>query len=537
MSEPSYPVSGQDSGLPAQALAGTPNSPVSGQDPILVATGITKTFGGVHALRGVDLMLRPGRVLALAGENGAGKSTLIKVLTGIHQPDEGVISVDGEPRVLTPARARELGIAAVAQELSVLDHQSVAENLTLGREPVGRLGLVNRREQLTLANDMLARVGLRIDPNAMIRDLSLAQKQLVEIGKAMSTSPRVLILDEPTSGLREGDVETLLNLVRQLRAEGTAIVLITHRMSEMFEVSDEIVVLKDGQLAGSRPTSQTDEQEIVKLMVGRELAAIYPDKPSRQPAVAEVLGLGGFSVPGTAVHGISLSVLPGQIVALAGLAGQGQTQLLEGIAGLRRAAGTLMLRGKPRRAFRSVAAAIRAGVVLIPEDRKTQGLVLPMSIGQNISLPTVGRRAVAGWVRPAAERRVADETVTKMSIRPPDAGRIAAQLSGGNQQKVVIGKWLAADPAVVLCADPTRGIDVGTKQEIYALLRRLADDGIGVLMLSTDLSEVVGLADVVHVMAEGSIVRTLIGEQITEEAITGAAFQGVEEQLAEVVDR
>ncbi len=267
---------------------------------ILTATGIAKSFGGVHALRGVDLTLRPQSVLAIAGENGAGKSTLIKTLTGVYQPDEGTIVIDGAEQSLTPARARELGVAAVAQELSVLDHQSVADNIFLGREPRGRFGLTDRQRRDGLAQELLTRLGLSISPRTMVRDLTLAEKQMVEIAKAMSTSPRILILDEPTSGLREGDVETLLKLIRQLRDAGTSIVLVTHRMSEMFEVSDAIMVLKDGKHVGTRPTADTTEAEIVKLMVGRELAAVYPPKASDQPSRNDLDGLGFL---GTGHHG------------------------------------------------------------------------------------------------------------------------------------------------------------------------------------------------------------------------------------------
>ena len=505
-----------------------PGPALAAGDTILTATGISKSFGGVHALTGVDLTLRRGTVLAIAGENGAGKSTLIKTLTGVHQPDEGTIVIDGTPQTLSPASARQLGIAAVAQELSVLDHQSVAENITLGQAPLTRLGFIDRRAQRAQAEALLDRLRLQVSPHAMVRDLTLAQKQMVEISKAMVTAPRILILDEPTSGLREDDVRTLLDLIKQLRDEGTCVVLVTHRMSEMFECSDQIMVLKDGRHVGTRETASTSEQEIVRLMVGRELSTVYPDKPAADQAPETIMSVEGFSVPGTLVHDVSLDVPRGRIVALAGLAGHGQTHLLEGIAGLRPSKGDIVLNGRRQRAFGSVASGIRTGVVLIPEDRKTQGRVLPMNIGQTVSLPTVGRRAAAGWISSAKESQVATEAIETMEIRPPDERVIAGQLSGGNQQKIVIGKWLVSNPAVVLCADPTRGIDVGTKQEIYGLLRRLSDQGVGVLMLSTDLTEVVGLADIVHVMAEGQIVRTLVGDEINDEAITGAAFQAAQ---------
>lgn len=493
---------------------------------LVAATGLTKAFGGVKALTDVDVNLLPGEVVALAGENGAGKSTLIRILTGLQQPDAGTIEVDGNRIVLNPARARELGIAVVSQELSVLDHLSVADNISLGREVRGRFGMVDRNAQRGAAARALARVGLGISPEVMVRDLSLAQRQLVEIAKSLASDPRVLILDEPTSGLREDDVQRLLALVRLLSDQGHAILFVTHRMAEIFSVSDRIVVLKDGRLVATVPTGATTEAELVRLMVGRDLSAHFPDK-SDVAAGASVLTLTSFSVVGTMVSGVSLDVPRGRIVALAGLAGHGQIQLLEGIGGLRRSRGHIAISGRPRRPFGSVGEAVAAGVVLIPEDRKVQGLVLPMTVGENISLPTMGRRATAGWINAARERAVVRKAMDAMRIRPRRPAAVAGELSGGNQQKVVIGKWLASDPRVVLCADPTRGIDVATKQEIYGLLRGLVDRGVGVLMLSTDLSEIVGLADIVLVMAEGRLVERLEGSAITEEAITGAAFQAV----------
>lgn len=513
------------------SIAATDGRRTELSDPLLHAQGIRKSFGGVTVLDDVDLTLRAGEVVALAGENGAGKSTLIKIITGVYQPDAGTITIAGSATDLTPARAKDLGIAAVAQELSTLDHLSITDNVFLGRELRGRMGLVDRKAQHAAAQDLLARVGLEVSPDTMARDLSLAQRQLVEISKALATSPRVLVLDEPTSGLREQDVERLLTLIAQLRDEGHALLLVTHRMSEMFTCADRIAVLKDGRHVGTVSTRDTSENEVVRMMVGRELASIFPPKAqdASGPSVLEVRGL---SVVGTAVADIDLDVPRGAIVALAGLAGQGQTQLLEGIGGLRPARGRVRIGGRDHTAFRGVRQAAQAGIVLIPEDRKTQGLVLPMTVGENISLPTLARRARGGWIDTRAEATLAAETVERMAIRPPRVDAVARSLSGGNQQKIVIGKWLASDPRVVLCADPTRGIDVGTKQEIYRLLRELAADGVGILMLSTDLTEVVGLADQVLVMAEGRIVGHFTGSDITEENITSAAFKGVDDGAA-----
>lgn len=499
---------------------------------ILSGAGLQKSFGGIRALRDVDIELNAAEVLAIAGENGAGKSTLIKILTGVVEPDSGEITVDGHAQRLTPARARDLGIAAVTQELSVLDHLSVAENISLGREPRGRFGVVNRTELDRRAVAALERVGLSVGTHVMGRDLSLANKQLVEIGKALAIDPRILILDEPTSGLREAEVNRLLELVLRLRDEGCSVVIITHRMKEMFQVADRIMVLKDGAHMATLDLRSTSPDEVVRLMVGREVGSLFPANRGRNAPGSEndlVLRVKDLRIPGTMIRGVSLDIPRGNIVALAGLAGHGQIELLEGISGLRPGRGQIVINGRPWAAFRRVAQGVKAGIALIPEDRKTEGLVLPMSVGQNISLPTLHRRSHFGWIDSVAERTVAEKQIDSMQIRPADASVRAGQLSGGNQQKIVIGKWLAAEPKIILAADPTRGIDVATKREIFVLLRRLSDDGVGVLLVSTDLTEIVGVADIVHVMSEGRIIETFAGDAISEEALTEAAFRGVAE--------
>jgi ribose transport system ATP-binding protein len=494
----------------------------SGQ-PLVELTDIHKRFGGVHALRGVSLTVPRATVIGLAGENGAGKSTLLKVLSGLYVPDQGDVVIDGQPqRDYSPATARAAGIATVTQELSLVDHLSVSENVMLMQEPRNRLGLIRRKVVRERCLAALAQLGATISPDAMIRDLSFADRQLVEIAKALVQDPRLLVLDEPTSGLRDAEVGRLLETVAELRRSGRSIIFITHRMSEMFEVCDSFTVLKDGRSVGSVPRADATPSAIISMMVGRDIASLFPEKTATTPG-ASALRVHGFGVTGTAVTGIDLDVRAGEVVGLAGLAGNGQNELLEGLAGLRRSVGEQLV-GTRRGPFRDPAAAIAAGVALIPEDRKTQGLVLELSVRANVGLPTIRRRAHAGIVDRRAEQALAESTVTSLSVRPGDPDVAAGGLSGGNQQKVVLGKWLAADPSVYLCSDPTRGIDVGTKQEIYELLRRLAAQGSAVVLLSTDLTELVGVCDRVLVMSGGRIVAELAGAEITEENITAASF-------------
>lgn len=491
--------------------------------PLVELRDIHKRFGGVKALRGVSLVVPRAKVVGLAGENGAGKSTLLKVLSGLYQPDQGQVLIDGQPQQdYSPSTARAAGIGTVTQELSLLDHLSVSDNILLMQEPRNRIGLVRRRVVRSRSGDALAQLGAAISPDAMVRDLSFADRQLVEIAKALVQDPRLLVLDEPTSGLRDVEVSRLLDTVRTLRGHGRSIVFITHRMSEMFEVCDTFTVLKDGQSVGSLPRDTATPADIIRMMVGRDIASLFPKKLATSPGES-VLAVRNFSVTGTSVSGIDLEVRAGEVVGLAGLAGHGQNELLEGLAGLRRAVGDERV-GARRGPFRGPASAIAAGVALIPEDRKTQGLVLELPVRSNIGLPTLARRAHLGIVNRRAEQELAESTVQTLAVRPGDPDVRAGGLSGGNQQKVVLGKWLAADPLVYLCSDPTRGIDVGTKQEIYALLRRLAAKGSGVVLLSTDLTELVGVCDRVLVMSSGRIVADLNGDAITEDNITAASF-------------
>jgi ABC-type sugar transport system ATPase subunit len=492
--------------------------------------GIVKRFGPTVALAGVDLTVPRHTILALLGENGAGKSSLVKILTGVVAPDAGRIVVDGvEHSDLTPRRAREIGIARVAQELSLFPDMTVAANVLIGREP-RRFGLVDRAASARRATELLELLGIELDPYTPVRRLSLAERQLVEIAKAMAADPKILVLDEPTSGLREHEVERLFEVMRRLRGGGTAIMFISHRMDEVFAIADRITVLKDGRNSGDVDTAVATDDQIVRMMVGREVSSqfpIRPDGPSRTATRGRppVLRATRLAVPDTVLRGVDLQLWPGEVCGLAGLQGQGQMVLLEALFGLRRATGELTVAGIPG-PFRSPAAAIAAGVAFVPEDRKLEGGHVDLPVRANVTLPTLGAVSTAAVVDRRAEREVARRAVTELSVHPADPELDLRSLSGGNQQKVVLAKWLETEPDVLLLADPTRGVDVGTKQEMYRLLRDQAAAGVAVLLLSTELMELIGVCDRILVMSEGRLVADLDNESLTEEGVLGAALGG-----------
>ena len=448
------------------------------------------------------------------------------MLSGIYTPDAGEVLYDGVVQVNpVPATARAAGIAAVAQELSLFEHLSVGKNILAGQEPM-RGPFVDAKARNRMATEALGQVGSTVSIHDMVRDLEFAERQLVEIAKALVSEPRVLILDEPTSGLRESEVSRLLELIKTLRARGTSVIFITHRLSEMFEVCDRFTVLKDGESVASLAADEVDADTLVSLMVGRKLGALFPPKDEiyKGRTDSPLLSVSDFSVIGTRVKDVSLELFPGEIVGIAGLAGNGQNDLLEGLAGMRLSKGTVTLNGTAG-PFRNPRQALRAGISLVPEDRKRHGLVLAFSILKNLTLPTVAAFSRLGFVSSKREQNAADESVITMAIRPPNTSLEAGGLSGGNQQKIVIGKTLLGSPSVYLFADPTRGIDVGTKYEIYVLMRKLAAEGRGILLMSTDLSETIGVCDRVLVVSDGHIVAELAADRLTEEEVTRASFE------------
>ncbi len=494
--------------------------------PLLRLTGVSKSYGGVRALAEVDFAAAAASIHAVLGENGAGKSTLIKIVSGVVTPDAGEIGFEGRPvRLASPMAANAIGIVSVFQELSVIPDLSVADNISI-TDPPRRFGLIDRRAQRRRAEALLARVGCEdVNPIARVRDLPLSRRQMVEIAKALGREPKLLILDEATSALTAADVERVYAILHRLREEGMAILYISHRMHEINELADTVSVFRNGRHVRTFAQGACSGAEVVQMMVGRDVSGVYPPKPQRNAApqpVLEVRGLGWTD----RLADISFTAGRGEIVGLGGLDGQGQRELLLALFGvLGGVEGEVAIEGRPvRLTSPTVATSAAVGIALIPEDRKTEGLVLPMSVGENISLTALAS-VTRGLVidREAEAARIA-EMVEKLRIKVGDVGDAVATLSGGNQQKVVIAKWLLTGARILLLNDPTRGIDVGTKQEIYRLLRVLADDGTTILLYSTDYEELVGCCDRVLILYGGRVVRVLEGADISETNIVAGAF-------------
>ena len=493
--------------------------------PLLRVTQLTKRFPGVLALDGVGLELGKGEVLAVIGENGAGKSTLMKILAGVLGPDSGSIEVDGLAVRFSGVRdALNAGIALIHQELNLCDNLDVGSNIFLGREPMRR-GLIDRRRMEAEAEPLLRQIGLDCSPRTRLSDLSIGRQQMVEIVKALSVNARVLIMDEPTSSLTQHETEQLYRVIKELRSRGVSVVYISHRLGEVKELADRVVVLRDGRNAGELQRSEIDHERMVRLMVGRDLSQFYQRRPhSIGGALLEVEGLRTLAYP---AHSLKFEVRAGEIVGLAGLVGAGRTELFRALFGIDRSlGGTVRLAGQTV-ALGSPVDAIRAGMALVPEDRKLQGVILEMAVRENISLPGERRNAKFGVFRDGSrERGLAGEMIDRLRIKTPNDRQFVQFLSGGNQQKVALAKWLPLGPRLLLLDEPTRGIDVGAKQEIYRLMEELAESGVSILFVSSEMSEILGMSDRALVMHQGRITGELAREQLTEEAVMQLATGG-----------
>jgi ribose transport system ATP-binding protein len=488
--------------------------------------GISKRYGGVMALDRVDFACERGRIHAVLGENGAGKSTLIKIMSGVVQPDSGTMRLEGEEvRFEAPAQATRAGIVCIFQELSLIPDLSVADNICI-TDPPGRLGFIDRRAQRRRTEELLAQVGCEdMHPAELVGNLALSRRQMVEIAKALGRAPKLLLLDEATSALSAADVEKIYTILQRLRAEGLAIVYISHRMREIAAFADDCSVFRNGRHIETFTKHSKSGEEIIELMIGREYSHVFPDKPKRAGPPEPILEVEALSWGDRLSH-IDLRVEKAEIVGLGGLDGQGQRELLLALFGvLRGVEGRIKVDGAPVEIASPRHAKSRSvAMALIPEDRKTEGLMSPMTVRDNISLAAIDKFVHYGLIDRASETQGIEDTFRILAIHAGGADVPVATLSGGNQQKVVIGKWLMTDARLFLLNDPTRGIDVGTKQEIYQLLRRLADSGKGILLYSTDYAELIGCCDRVVILYGGRIVRELSGADLTERNIIASAL-------------
>ncbi len=480
----------------------------------------SKAFAAIRALDDVSLELRPAEIHALVGENGAGKSTLVKILGGVHLPDSGALSIDGREVVLQgPAAARDAGVAIIYQEPIMFPDLTVAENIFIGRQPLRSGRRIDARAMTERAAAIFERLGVPLDPARLARGLSIAEQQIVEIAKALSLNARVIVMDEPTAALSAVEVERLFRVVETLRASGAAILFISHRLEEIFALCTQVTVLRDGKLVLSRGLDGLTAADLVQAMVGREL----PDRVLQEQSIGDaVLSVERLTREGVFVD-VSLEVRAGEIVALAGLVGSGRSEVACAIFGIDRYdEGGVTVDGKPLRRA-SPTAAMAAGIGLVPEDRRQQGLVMEMSIGRNITLASLMRLRRAGFIRAAAERRFARDWAARLQVRYGRLSSPMTSLSGGNQQKVVLAKWLGRRPSLLIVDEPTRGIDVGTKGEVHRLLEELAAEGVAILVISSELPEVLRLADRILVMREGRLVAEFAHADASEESIVAAA--------------
>ena len=496
---------------------------MSEQTTLLRAIDIDKSYAGVHALRRASFELCAGEVHALIGENGAGKSTLIKIITGAVVPDGGEIQFNGKTITQnSPRFAKELGIAAIYQQPALFPELSVAENIAIGLEERSLWTRVNWRERQRRAADLLARVGAKVDPDAEAGDLTMPQQQLVEIARALGADAKVLIMDEPTASLSDEDTRNLFAVIEQLREQGVGIIYISHRLEELPLIADRVTVLRDGRTIDTRQMSEVNRQQLIQLMVGRELSAVFPKKMVQLGDV--VLELRGLGCGASGIHDVNLSVRAGEIVGLAGLVGAGRTELARTIFGLTPAdGGEIMLREKTIR-IESAAQAIQSGIAYVPEDRRRHGVVLDLAISANITLASLDRMTRFGALDFRHEKQVAADYTRRLGIKTPSIFAPVATLSGGNQQKVALSRWLVTKPTLLILDEPTQGIDVGAKAEVHELMIELAAQGVAILMISSELPEILGMSDRIAVMCGGTIVATLDRAEATQENILALAL-------------
>ncbi len=490
-------------------------------DPLLSLSGVTKSFPGVRALSDVSLNLYPGKVTALVGENGAGKSTVVKVLTGIYQPDEGEIEIEGQQvRFPTPQSAESAGVTAIHQETVLFDELSVAENIFLGHAPKGKFGLIDKSVMTSRASEILSGIGANIEPSATLKDLGTANKHLVAIARALSIDARAVIMDEPTAALSQKEIEELYDLVEGLKAQGKAILFISHKFDEIFRIADFYTVYRDGQMVGEGAITDVSEPELVKMMVGRDVNQIYPERDHN--IGTDILEVEGYEHP-TEFADIGFNLRQGEILGFYGLVGAGRSEFMQALFGITRpSGGTVKIDGAPV-TIRSPADAVECGIVYVPEDRGRQGTIGALPIFQNVTLPSLARTSRHGFINLANEFKLAREYTERLDLRAASLDTDVGNLSGGNQQKVVIAKWLATRPKVIILDEPTKGIDIGSKAAVHEFMAELAAQGLAIIMVSSEIPEIVGMSDRVIVMREGRIATELNRAEITPETLVSHA--------------
>jgi rhamnose transport system ATP-binding protein len=490
---------------------------------LLKAENVQKSYAGVHALRSASFELRAGEVHALVGENGAGKSTFIKIITGAVAADGGVIEIGGNVvRENSPAYAKSLGVAAIYQQPALFPELTVAENIAIGQEKTGIFGIVNWKQRRQIAAELLARVGARINPETFAGELSMPQQQLVEIARALGADAKILILDEPTASLSEEDTNNLFRVIRELRASGVGMIYISHRLEELPAIADRVTVLRDGETIETREMADVSRQELIRLMVGREISAIFP---KGNVAIGdELFELRNLSSRAAGIRNVNLTVRAGEIVGVAGLVGAGRTELAKTIFGLDAAdGGEILVRGKSIKIGHPVEA-IEYGIAYLPEDRRKHGVILDFPISSNITLASLKILSGFGGMNFRKEREIAAEYTRRLGVKTPSIHDSVSTLSGGNQQKVALSRWLVMKPSVLILDEPTQGIDVGAKSEIHQLMTELASQGVAILMISSELPEILGMSDRIAVMAGGTIVKILDRDEATQDRILSIAL-------------